>query len=168
MFKALSSRTRIEILRRIIGRECHISLLSRELKISKSVISRHVKVLEKAGLVRRKKIGNVHLLSANLDALGKTFEPIVEEQNVEAVKGSTIFDILKQIPGIEMKEYNGSKFITSVDGEEGLYIYEVDGEVPEKAVNEYKLEKDVILQLKKLIPVTKKKIKIEVRDSTSD
>ena len=164
LFRALSSKTRIEIIKRIMSREYHLSQLARELGISKSVISRHIRILEKANLIKRKKIGNVHILIANPEILEKAFEPFVEETKIEASRGETISDILKQFPEIKTKEYKGNQFITSVNGDEGLYIYEIDGEIPEKAIDEYKLERAVLLQLKKLVPVTKKKIRVEIKE----
>jgi len=162
LFKALGSKTRLDILKKIMNKDYHLSELSREMGLSKPVISRHVKILEDANLIRRKRIGNVHVLKANMDALEKVFEPFVEERRIKIRGGETVFDILKQLPEIEIKEYNGEKFITAVDGEEGLYIYEIDGEIPDRAVNRYRLERSALLQLKKLIPITKKRIRVEV------
>jgi len=162
LFKALSSKTRLDILRKIMDKEYHLSELSREMGISKPVISRHVKILEDANLIKRKKIGNVHVLKANMDALEKAFEPFVEEKRIKIKEGKTVFDILKQLPEIEVKEHDGDRFITAVDGEEGLYIYEIDGEIPDRAINRYKLERSALLQLKKLVPITKKRIRVEI------
>ena len=162
LFKALSSKTRLDILRKIMDKEYHLSELSREMGISKPVISRHVKILEDANLIKRKKIGNVHVLKANMDALEKAFEPFVEEKRIKIKEGKTVFDILKQLPEIEIREYDGERFITAVDGEEGLYIYEIDGEIPDRAINRYKLERSALLQLKKLVPITKKRIRVEI------
>ncbi len=164
LFRALSSKTRIEIMKKIMSGEYHLSQLAREMGISKSVISRHIRILERSNLIKRKKVGNVHILLANPEVLERAFEPFVEETKIEASRGETISDILKQFPEIKTKEYKGNQFITSVDGDEGLYIYEIDGKVPEKAIDEYKLERAVLLQLKKLVPVTKKKIRVEVKD----
>lgn len=162
LFKALSSKTRLDILRKIMNKEYHLSELSREMRISKPVISRHVKILEDANLIKRKKIGNVHVLKANMDALEKAFEPFVEEKRIKIKEGKTVFDILKQLPEIEVKEHDGDRFITAVDGEEGLYIYEIDGKIPDRAINRYKLERSALLQLKKLVPITKKRIRVEI------
>ena len=162
LFRALGSKTRLDILKKIMNKDYHLSELSREMGLSKPVISRHVKILEDANLIRRKRIGNVHVLKANMDVLEKVFEPFVEERRIKIRGGETVFDILKQLPEIEIKEYNGEKFITAVDGEEGLYIYEIDGEIPDRAVNRYRLERSALLQLKKLIPITKKRIRVEV------
>ena len=164
MFKALGSESRIKILKKLVNKEFHLSQLSRDLKISKPVISRHIKILEKAGLVKRRVIGNVHLLSCNIEPLENAFEPFIEESNIKMEKDSTIFDAIKQLPGIETVKDGKNKYIASIDGEKGYYIYEVDGKAPEKPIDKYKPQGDVTVKLKKLVPVEKKKIKISFKE----
>ena len=163
LFIALSSESRIKILKKLAHKEIHLSELSRELNISKPVISRHIKILEKAGLVKRKIIGNVHLFSANLNCLEKAFETFIEESEIAVDKNTSIFNALKQVPGVEIISDGKNQYITSIDGEKGFYIYEVNGKIPKKAINEYKTSENINLKLKKLVPVSKKKIKIEIK-----
>jgi len=165
LFNALSSESRVKIIKKLIEKEIHLSQLSRELKISKPVTSRHVKILEKAGLIKKRVVGNVHLLSANLEILEKTFEPFIRESSIKIEKNTTIFDILKQMPGVKTKNHGKNQFITSIDGEEGFYIYEVNGKIPKKAINEFKPKQNSTLQIKKLVPVDKKKIKIVFKEN---
>jgi len=160
LFKALGSESRIKILKKLVNKEFHLSQLSRDLKISKPVISRHIKILEEAGLVKRRVIGNMHLLSCNIEPLENAFEPFVEESSIKMEKDFTIFDAIKQLPGIETVTHGKNKYIASIDGEKGYYIYEVDGKAPEKPIDKYKPQGDVTVKLKKLVPVEKKKIKI--------
>ena len=164
LFRALSSTTRIKIMRLIANKALHLSEISRKLNISKPVISRHIIILEEAGLVQREIIGNMHFFSAKIEVLEKAFEPFIEQCNIEIGKNKSIFDALKQIPNIETKTQGKNKFVTSIDGEEGYYIYEVDGKLPEKPIDEYKLKKDVSIKIKKLVPVSKKKIKIKFKE----
>ncbi|MCK4902266.1 MAG: metalloregulator ArsR/SmtB family transcription factor [Thermoplasmatales archaeon] len=164
LFKALGSESRIKILKKLVNKEFHLSQLSRDLKISKPVISRHIKILEEAGLVKRRVIGNVHLLSCNIEPLENAFEPFIEESNIKMEKDSTIFDAIKQLPGIETVTDGKNKYIASIDGEKGYYIYEVDGKAPEKPIDKYKPQGDVTVKLKKLVPVEKKKIKISFKE----
>jgi len=164
LFYALSSETRIKIIKILVNKEIHLSQLSRELNISKPVVSRHIKILEKANLIKRKIIGNVHLLSANLDGLEKSFEPFIKESKIDIEKDTTIFDAIKQIPGVEIKSDGKNQYIASINGEKGFYIYEINGETPKKAIDQYKANKNVNLQLKKLVPVSKKKIKINIKE----
>jgi DNA-binding transcriptional ArsR family regulator len=168
LFYALSSESRIKIIKKLANKEIHLSELSRELNLSKPVISRHIKILEKADLIKRRIIGNVHLLSANIESIEKAFEPFIEESNLEIEKNTTIFEILKQLPGIETKSDGKNQFITSIDGDGGFYIYEVDGKIPKKAIDEYKPNDKSTIHLKKLIPVSKKKITIDLKKEKKD
>ena len=70
-FAAVSHPTRREILDRLAGATARVTDLAGEFPISLNATSRHVKVLEEAGLVRRDVRGREHFLS--LDA-----EPFAE------------------------------------------------------------------------------------------
>lgn len=164
LFNALSSESRIRIIKKLINQETHLSQLSRELNISKPVISRHIKILEDAGLIQRKIIGNVHLLTVSLDGIEKVFEPFIEESKIEIEKNSTIFDALRQLPGVEIQNHGKKQYITSIDGEKGFYIYEVNGTIPKKAIDEFKPKENMTVQLKKLVPISKKNIKIKIKE----
>jgi type III restriction enzyme len=135
LFNALSSESRVRIIKKLINKETHLSQLSRELNISKPVISRHIRILEDAGIIERKIIGNVHLLSVNLECIEKAFEPFIEESKMEIEKNTTIFDALRQLPGVEIKSHGKNQYITSIDGEKGFYIYEVNETTPKKSIN---------------------------------
>ena len=163
LFKALSSKTRIKMINLLIRKENHVSGLARQLGISVPVASKHIKILEKTGLVHKRKIGNVHLLSAKIKGLEHLLEEFAEKSTIRIHNQDTLLDALKQIPGIEAKEIHGKKCITSVDGDEGYYIYEVDGKLPEKSIDEYKPQKNIKVSLKKIISVDKKKIDIKLK-----
>lgn len=161
-FKALSSQTRMQIMRILLNREMHLSGLAKELGISVPVVSRHVKLLETVELVKKRIVGNVHLLSANVGNLEEVLEPFIEESVVEIHKNGSLFDALKQLPGIEVQRVGDKQYITSINGEKGYYIYEVNGKPPDIPINEYKPKKNVTLQVKKLVPVNKKKIEVKI------
>ena len=141
LFKALSSGTRINIMKILMNREMHLSGLAKELGISIPVVSRHIKLLEKVGLVKKRIIGNIHLLSTNINSLEKVLEPFIEESIVEINKNDSLFDALKQLPSVEVQRVGINQYITSINGEKGYYIYEVDGEIPSKPVNEFRPKK---------------------------
>ena len=162
VFKALSSDTRIMILKTLMKKEMHLSGLAREVSVSTPVVSRHVKILEEAGLIRKQVVGNIYLLSANIGGLEKMFEPFVEESKVEINRHGSLFDALKQLPGIEIQRVGSNQYITSIDGEKGYYIYEVDGIPPRVSIDKYKPEKNVTLHLKKLVLVSRKKIEVKI------
>lgn len=162
MFKALSSETRIKIIKILLNREIHLSGLARELNISVPVMSRHIKLLENVELIKKRVVGNVHLLSANIGSLEELLEPFIEESEIEINEHDSIFDALKQIPGIEIQRVGENQYITSIDGEKGYYIYEVDGKIPTKSIDEFRPKKNITLELKKLVSVNKKKIEVKI------
>lgn len=101
--------------------EMHLSGLARKINISVPVVSRHIKILEEAGLVNKRIIGNVHLLNAKIRGLEKILEQFVEESSVEINKYDSLLDALNQLPGIEVKKFGDQQYIHSVDGEKGNY-----------------------------------------------
>lgn len=162
LFKALSSRTRMQIMKLLLNKELHVSGLAKVLDMSVPVVSRHVKQLETAGLVKKRIVGNVHLLSANVGSLEDVLEPFIEESIVEITKNDNLFDALKQLPDVDVQKIGKNQYITSINGEKGYYIYEVDGKSPDIPINEYKPKKNITLQVKKLVPVNKKKISVKI------
>ena len=164
IFRALSSATRIKILKILTNKEMHLSGLARELKISVPVTSRHIKILEEVGLINKRIFGNTYLLTIKTKNLEATLEPFIDEFQIEIDNKKSIFDALMQIPGIQVKKVGDHRYIKSIDGDKGYYIYEVDGELPKKPIDEYVINKDITLDLKKIISVKKKKIKINVKN----
>ncbi|MBN2065288.1 MAG: ArsR family transcriptional regulator [Candidatus Thermoplasmatota archaeon] len=152
----------MQIMKILLNREMHLSALAKELEISVPVVSRHVKLLESAGLIQKRIVGNVHLLSAAVENLEEALEPFIEESVVEIQKHGSLFDALKQLPGVDVQKVGNNQYITSINGEKGYYIYEVDGKPPDIPINEYKPKKNVTLQVKKLVPVNKKKIAVKI------
>jgi len=63
VFNALSDATRRAMLTRLAEGEANISTLSAPFKISQPAISKHMRVLEKAGLIERHKNGREHFIS---------------------------------------------------------------------------------------------------------
>ena len=74
VFHALSHPARRTILRRLTDREQNLSELARPLRMSFPAASKHVRVLERARLVRRRVVGRTHLCRA-------VAEPIVQARD---------------------------------------------------------------------------------------
>ena len=164
LFKALSSQTRIKMLKILSKEKIHVSGLARKLKISVPVTSKHIKILDEAGLINKRKIGNVHLLSSKSNSMDGLLEQFSEESKVKIDKNDTLIEAIKQIPGVETKEIDGKLYITSIDGEEGYYLYEVDGNLPKIPINKYKPKRNVNVNLKKIVTINKKKIKVKLNE----
>lgn len=60
LFSALSDPTRRKMLERLSARPMSIGELSEPFVMSKPSISKHIKVLENAGLIKRKVEGRIH------------------------------------------------------------------------------------------------------------
>ena len=69
LFHALSDATRRELLMTLARKPAFVTELARPYPASLNAISKHLKVLEGAQLVRRRQIGTRHQISANLEAL---------------------------------------------------------------------------------------------------
>ncbi|MBA3581529.1 MAG: winged helix-turn-helix transcriptional regulator [Gammaproteobacteria bacterium] len=69
VFQALADPTRRAILREISQQKRSISEVARPFKMSLAAISKHLKVLERAGLLHREKQGCTYYISLNPDAL---------------------------------------------------------------------------------------------------
>ncbi len=60
IFSALSDATRRAMLRRLADGEMTVAELAQPFSITKPAITKHLKVLEKAGLLRRQIVGRTH------------------------------------------------------------------------------------------------------------
>ncbi|OFZ29318.1 MAG: hypothetical protein A2622_07840 [Bdellovibrionales bacterium RIFCSPHIGHO2_01_FULL_40_29] len=77
LFYALSDPTRRQILKMLNEGVRPIGELADPFKMSLAAISKHIKILEKAKLINRKKMGRVHECSINPAAL-KTVEEYIQ------------------------------------------------------------------------------------------
>jgi len=165
IFRALSSQTRIKILKTLLHKEMHLSGLARELKISIPVISRHIKILENVDLINKKVYGNTYILTTKTKNLELVLEPFIDETLIEIDKKKTIFEALKQLPDIEIKKVGKHHYISAINGEKGYFIYEINGELPKKPIDEYTIEKNLTFDLKKLVSIKKKKTNVRVKNT---
>ena len=154
----------MNMLQLLTENEMHISGLAQELNISVPVAAKHVKVLEEADFIERKEFGKTHVLKIKMENIYNTFNKLAKVEEVEISKGSSLLDALRSVSAVKVKRVGNREFVISTEGEEGLYLYEVNGKYSEKTVDEYLLEEDVTVEWKKLIPITKKKIIITIKD----
>ena len=69
MFAALADRTRRDIVRRAISAEEGVLELAGHYPMSFAAVQKHVAVLERAGLITKKRIGRRKVVRTNLEAL---------------------------------------------------------------------------------------------------
>ncbi len=162
IFKALSSTTRVEMLKLLTKGEYHVSGLAKALGISVPVAAKHVRILEAAGLLQCKRFGRTHVLKVNREKLYDTMMTFSEEYEIDVQKGTSILDALKEVAGVGIKRIGDKEFIVSIDGEEGFYVYEVNGQFPDKPINEYMLDHGGAIEIKRLVPVLKKRVTVHM------
>jgi len=68
-FHALSDRTRRDILRRVLAGEHSVSALARSYDMSFAAVQKHVAVLERAGLLTKRRQGREALASGDVQAV---------------------------------------------------------------------------------------------------
>jgi DNA-binding transcriptional ArsR family regulator len=69
VFLALSHPTRRRMLELLQKRACCVTELAASFDVSLNVVSKHLKYLERAGLLERAQMGRVHYLRCNNDAM---------------------------------------------------------------------------------------------------
>jgi DNA-binding transcriptional ArsR family regulator len=82
MFHALSDRTRRDILRRVLAGEHSVSALAAKYDMSFAAVQKHVAVLEKAGLLTKRRSGREQLASGDVEAVRSVASMLTE---IEAV-----------------------------------------------------------------------------------
>ena len=68
-FHALADRTRRDILRRVLAGEHSVSTLARSYDMSFAAVQKHVAVLERAGLLTKRRQGREALASGDVEAV---------------------------------------------------------------------------------------------------
>ncbi|HSU03170.1 MAG TPA: metalloregulator ArsR/SmtB family transcription factor [Nocardioides sp.] len=68
-FHALADRTRRDILRRVLAGEHSVSALARSYDMSFAAVQKHVAVLERAGLLTKRRQGREALASGDVEAV---------------------------------------------------------------------------------------------------
>ncbi len=163
IFGVLRSKTRREILRLLLKREMHLSGIARELGISVPQASKHCRLLEEKGLIERRTFGRTNVLRAKPERIYELLEYFAEDVSVEVPAGTNVLDALKQVANVQVERVGARGFVVSIDGEEGYYIYEVNGRLPDVPMHEFTLSEDVTVELKKIVNVPKKRMKIRVK-----
>jgi DNA-binding transcriptional ArsR family regulator len=71
VFKAVSDPTRRAILARLALADARVTDIAKDFPMSLNAVSKHLRVLEGATLVRRTVVGREHVLALNAEAMGE-------------------------------------------------------------------------------------------------
>ena len=82
LFHALSDRTRRDILRRVLSGEHSVTALAASYAMSFAAVQKHVAVLEKAGLLTKRRAGREQLASGDVEAVRSVASMLDELESV--------------------------------------------------------------------------------------
>jgi DNA-binding transcriptional ArsR family regulator len=95
---ALADPTRRAILARLAGGEARVTDLAAPFAISLNSVSKHIRMLERACLVRRRIEGREHILTLNPAPLDEAAQWIDEQRKLWAWRLARLDAILKEPP----------------------------------------------------------------------
>ncbi|WP_018349697.1 ArsR/SmtB family transcription factor [Longispora albida] len=82
LFHALADRTRRDILRRVLRGEHSVSVLAAKYEMSFAAVQKHVAVLERAGLLTKRRSGREQLASGDVEAVRSVASMLAELEQV--------------------------------------------------------------------------------------
>ncbi|AZG44533.1 ArsR/SmtB family transcription factor [Gordonia insulae] len=82
LFHALSDRTRRDIMRRILAGEHSVSALAAKYEMSFAAVQKHVAVLERAGLLTKRRNGREQLATGDVTAVRAVSTMLTELEQV--------------------------------------------------------------------------------------
>jgi DNA-binding transcriptional ArsR family regulator len=104
-FSALADPTRRRILERLAGGDRCVTDLARPHKMSLPAVSKHLRVLERAGLVSRRRCGRVHSLKLKAKPLGQAQRWIEEYRRFWEKSFDRLDEYLEQLHRKEKHEH---------------------------------------------------------------
>jgi DNA-binding transcriptional ArsR family regulator len=93
---ALADPTRRAILRRLAGGEARVTELAAPFPISLNAVSKHIRLLERAKLVHRRRVGREHLLSLRPEPLDGLESWLFDQRACWASRLQAIDDLLRE------------------------------------------------------------------------
>ncbi|MFI4951339.1 MAG: ArsR/SmtB family transcription factor [Caulobacterales bacterium] len=95
---ALADPTRRAILARLADGEARVTELAKPFAISLNSVSKHIRMLERAELVRRRRDGREHILALNPHGLDEAADWIGAQRDLWAWRLGRLDDALKESP----------------------------------------------------------------------
>src|SRR5919205_3503940 len=101
LFHALADRTRRDIMRRVLAGEHSVSTLAAKYDMSFAAVQKHVAVLEKAGLLVKRRSGREQLASGDVQAVRAVASLLVELEQVWRGRIARIDELIASDPDQE-------------------------------------------------------------------
>ena len=96
MVHALADRTRRDILRRVLAGEHSVSALAESYDMSFAAVQKHVAVLERAGLLTKRRSGRQQLASGDIEAVRSVSSMLTELEHLWRGRVDRIDTFLKE------------------------------------------------------------------------
>lgn len=93
---AMANQKRRAILKRLAGQEVRVTEIAASFDVSLNAISKHIKLLERAGLVQRRRSGREHLLRFRPEPLRQVEDWIVRQRAFWQASLAAIDEMLQQ------------------------------------------------------------------------
>lgn len=107
-FHALADRTRRDILRRVLAGEHSVSALARSYDMSFAAVQKHVAVLERAGLLTKRRQGREALASGDVQAVRSVAAMLTELEALWRGRISRMDELLLMPQGPRDEEFHGA------------------------------------------------------------
>jgi DNA-binding transcriptional ArsR family regulator len=98
LFRALADRTRRDILRRVLAGEYSVSVLAARYDMSFAAVQKHVAVLERAGLLVKRRSGREQLASGDVEAVRSVASLLAELEQVWRGRVARIDELMAADP----------------------------------------------------------------------
>lgn len=98
LFHALADRTRRDIMRRVLAGEHSVSVLAEKYEMSFAAVQKHVAVLEKAGLITKRRNGREQLASGDVEAVRSVAAMLTELEQVWRGRIARIDELIASDP----------------------------------------------------------------------
>lgn len=104
LFHALSDRTRRDIMRRVLAGEHSVSALAAKYDMSFAAVQKHVAVLERAGLLVKRRSGREQLASGDVTAVRSVASMLAELEQIWRGRIARIDELLASDPAPHHQE----------------------------------------------------------------
>ena len=93
---AIADRTRRAIIARLVQGEARVTEVAAPFGISLNAVSKHIRVLEESGIVRRRIEGRDHYLSVNLEPLDEVDDWLTRTREFWSARIDALEDLLRR------------------------------------------------------------------------
>ena len=106
---ALAHPTRRAILDQVMRRETNVSELAEPFAISLNAVSKHIRILERGGLVQRRRVWREHLVSFNPEPLKQVTAWLEKTRAFWTKRLDALDDLLKQEDAVTQRSRKKGK-----------------------------------------------------------